>query len=93
MTDQIDDPFGLPLDDVWDVEPGDDGDIHDPEAILARMRASCWSRGRGWMKLDPHEQECGSSPLSLQRRPHANQDLRPSGIEQVAGPALPGFVV
>ena len=27
MTDQTDDPFDLPLDDEWHVEPGDDGDI------------------------------------------------------------------
>jgi hypothetical protein len=37
MTGQIDDPFDLPLDDEWDVEPGDDEDIRDPEAIMARM--------------------------------------------------------
>jgi hypothetical protein len=43
MTDLTeDDEFDLLLDDEWDVEPGDDGDIRDPEAILARPWASCW---------------------------------------------------
>jgi hypothetical protein len=49
MTDQTEDDFDLLLDDEWDVEPGDDVDTRDPEAILARMRASCWPG------LDPHE--------------------------------------
>jgi hypothetical protein len=31
MTDQTDDPFDLLLDDEWDVEAGDDGDVRDPE--------------------------------------------------------------
>jgi hypothetical protein len=56
MTDLTeDDEFDLLLDDEWDVEPGDDGDIRDPEAILARPWASCWPPGPRWMKLDPHE--------------------------------------
>jgi hypothetical protein len=38
------DPFDLPLDDELDLEPGDDGDIRDPEAILAWMRASAGAR-------------------------------------------------
>jgi len=33
MTDPIDDQSHLLLDDEWDVEPGDDGDIRHPEAI------------------------------------------------------------
>jgi hypothetical protein len=37
MTEQTDDPFALLLDEQWDVEPGDEGDIRDPETVLARM--------------------------------------------------------
>jgi hypothetical protein len=37
MTDPTDHPFDLLLDDEWDVDPVEDGDIRDPEAILARM--------------------------------------------------------
>jgi hypothetical protein len=53
MTEQTEDPFDLPLDDECDVEPGDDGDIRDPEAFLARMPGLL--PGPGGMKLDPHE--------------------------------------
>lgn len=44
MAEQTEDPFDLPLDDEWDLEPGDDGDIRAPETVLARMRASAGAR-------------------------------------------------
>jgi hypothetical protein len=37
LADDLANPAHLLLDDEWDVEPGDDRDIRDPEAILARM--------------------------------------------------------
>jgi hypothetical protein len=52
MTGLTEDPFDLLLDDEWDVDPVvEDGVIRDPEAILARLRASCWQPSPGWMKL------------------------------------------
>jgi hypothetical protein len=37
LADDLANPAHLLLDDELDVEPGDDRDIRDPEAILARM--------------------------------------------------------
>jgi hypothetical protein len=37
MTEQTDDPFTLLLDEQWNVEPGDYGDIRNLETVLARM--------------------------------------------------------
>ena len=62
MTDQTErGPFDLLLDDEWDVEPGDDEDIRDPEAILARMlRASAGRRGQA-----PHLEDRVHSGLTV----------------------------
>ena len=38
LADDLANPAHLLLDDEWDVEPGDDRDIRDPEAILAPSR-------------------------------------------------------
>jgi hypothetical protein len=46
-TDQTDDPFDMLLDDEWDVEPGEDGDIRDPECTR-RPRPSMSAHGRHW---------------------------------------------
>jgi hypothetical protein len=94
LADDLANPAHLLLDDEWDVEPGDDRDIRDPEAILARMPGLLLAAGPGWMKLDPHGHQIwihpsrSSKALSRQSRP---PPLRRSS--RSPRPAPPGFVV
>jgi hypothetical protein len=94
MSDQTDeDSFDLLQNDEWDVEPGDDGDIRDPEAVLARMRASCWSPGPGWMKLTLTNKNADPDHSVFKGALTPVKTSAPPEIEQVARLGPPGFVV
>jgi hypothetical protein len=87
LADDLANPAHLLLDDEWDVEPGDDRDIRDPEAILARMPGLLLTAGPEWMKLDPHEHQIWDPSQSVFKGALTPvKASAPPKIEQVAPP-------